>query len=155
VAGDGWPDARSGALRHRLAAARAAPPPAPRQKRPAVLADTLFSVHMAEHLLLLMVAPPLIWLGAPLVPTLWAFPHLLPAFLLNVLLGAMLAFAGQPLHRAYQAAARTSSLSVVEDQQLGGIIMWIPGGMMYLIPLAVVIGILLREESVAGAENRL
>jgi len=211
------------------------------------LADMLFSAHMAEHLLLLMVAPPLIWLGAPLVPTLWAFPrrvrraigralasrsplhrllhvltnpfvalplylatvalwhvprfydaaqgrtllhdlehllflgagllywwpivhptggrrrlalpmilpYLLPAFLLNVILGAMLTFAGQPLYHTYQAAAPTSSLSIVEDQQLGGLIMWIPGGMMYLIPLAVVIGILLREESAAGAERRL
>jgi cytochrome c oxidase assembly factor CtaG len=34
-----------------------------------------FFCHMIEHLLLLLVAPSLLWLGSPLVPTLWAFPR--------------------------------------------------------------------------------
>jgi cytochrome c oxidase assembly factor CtaG len=33
-----------------------------------------FVVHMLQHLLLTWAAPPLLWLGAPLVPLLWGLP---------------------------------------------------------------------------------
>ncbi|MBA4187973.1 MAG: hypothetical protein C0467_08130 [Planctomycetaceae bacterium] len=35
----------------------------------------LLSVHMVQHLLLVMVAPPLIWLGAPLLPMIRGLPE--------------------------------------------------------------------------------
>jgi cytochrome c oxidase assembly factor CtaG len=38
-------------------------------------ADLLLSVHMVQHLLLMMVAPPLLWLGAPLFPMLRGLPR--------------------------------------------------------------------------------
>lgn len=38
------------------------------------LASLLLQVHMIQHLLLVMAAPPLIWLGAPLLPMLWGLP---------------------------------------------------------------------------------
>jgi cytochrome c oxidase assembly factor CtaG len=39
------------------------------------LADLLLFVHMAQHLLLMMVAAPLLWLGAPLLPMLRGLPR--------------------------------------------------------------------------------
>jgi putative membrane protein len=33
----------------------------------------LMFMHMIQHLLLVMIAAPLIWLGAPMLPMLWAF----------------------------------------------------------------------------------
>jgi cytochrome c oxidase assembly factor CtaG len=38
------------------------------------LAEQLLQAHMVQHLLLLMVAPPLIWLGTPLLPLLRGLP---------------------------------------------------------------------------------
>jgi cytochrome c oxidase assembly factor CtaG len=38
-------------------------------------ADLLLQVHMAQHWLLMMVAPPLFWLSAPAVPLLRGLPH--------------------------------------------------------------------------------
>jgi putative membrane protein len=37
--------------------------------------DVLFSAHMAQHELLMLIAAPLIVLGRPLVPALWALPR--------------------------------------------------------------------------------
>lgn len=39
------------------------------------LADALFSAHMAQHLLLVLVAAPLLVLGNSLLPILWALPR--------------------------------------------------------------------------------
>jgi putative membrane protein len=63
-------------------------------------------------------------------------------------LGALLTFAPSAWYPHYIGAA---GLSVVEDQQLGGLVMWVPGSVAYLIAgLAVVAG-WLRERPRAVA----
>src|SRR5262249_28938052 len=55
---------------------------------------TLFlQVHMLQHLLLMMVAPPLLWLGAPFFPLLRGLPRSIRSAWLTPLLG------WPPLHR--------------------------------------------------------
>jgi cytochrome c oxidase assembly factor CtaG len=51
-------------------------------------ADLLLSVHMVQHLLLMMVAPPLLWLGAPLFPLLRGLPRPIRVFWVAPLLSA-------------------------------------------------------------------
>ena len=190
------------------------------------LAEESFSAHMTQHLLLMLVAPPLLVGGRPVLVWLWAFPlaqrrrigrawvdtralqgthaflmrplvvwltasialwfwHMpgpydwaladervhalehLSFFLTSLafwtlamepyghrrdgqgialvmvatfalhsgLLGALLTFASTPLYRAYATGA--FGLTPLEDQQLAGLIMWVPAGFAYLAALAV------------------
>jgi len=52
----------------------------------------------------------------------------------NGLLGALLVFASQPYYPAYATAHY--GLTPLEDQQLAGLIMWVPAGMLQLVTLA-------------------
>lgn len=49
------------------------------------------------------------------------------------LLGALLTFSGRVLYASYEGTAPRWGLSALEDQQLGGLIMWVPGGVVYLL----------------------
>jgi putative membrane protein len=204
----------------------------------AVYSERLFFMHMIQHLLLLLITPPLLLLGKPLVPMLWglpsswrrrvgqmlgpghvlarlgdtltmplvaasafvitiavwhipvfydaaqgrtlthdlehlmffgtallywwpvihpaggrrrlsyglAVPYLLPPFLESMVIGVLLTFADRPLYRTYAEMEMPWGFSVVSDQQLGGLIMWIPGGMLFLIPLIGLLTAVLRNE---------
>ena len=50
-------------------------------------AGLLLSVHMVQHLLLVMVAPPLLWLGAPLLPTVRGMPEPIRTYWVGPLFG--------------------------------------------------------------------
>src|SRR5205807_3396402 len=54
----------------------------------------------------------------------------------SVLLGAGLTFS-PPLYAPYIAAPRIWGISAATDQQLGGLIMWIPGGILYIIIMSI------------------
>ena len=47
-------------------------------------------------------------------------------------LGALLTFARQPLYSVGQGLTPWLGLSALEDQQLGGLIMWVPGALVYV-----------------------
>ena len=64
----------------------------------------------------------------------------------NMLLGVALAFASEPIYTHYTAVPRLWSLSVIDDQRVGGFIMWVPGSMMYIIAALILIGRLLQGE---------
>jgi putative membrane protein len=49
------------------------------------------------------------------------------------LLGALLTFTTKLWYPDYQELAATWGLTAIEDQQLGGLIMWIPAGMVYVV----------------------
>ncbi|HET9983899.1 MAG TPA: cytochrome c oxidase assembly protein [Longimicrobiales bacterium] len=208
------------------------------------LSETLFSAHMAQHTLLLAVAAPLLVLGRPMLPFLWALPlggrrrvggwgrrrwlrgpwraltRPLPAFALQAVvlwawhapalydaalasdavhalehatfllsallfwwsalhvrerglgygagilstfatgvhsgaLGALLALAARPLYPAYAAPPPAWGLTPLEDQQLAGFIMWMPGGLPYLVAaLALLVAWMQASERSVAAWER-
>jgi putative membrane protein len=211
------------------------------------LDDQLFSAHMAQHMVLMMVAPPLLVLGRPALVWLWAFPlparrmigriwvktglrhylhqigtpaviwvlcsaalwfwHLPAPFAWSLasepvhalehmcffgtslmfwslvleplakrrieygitiifvvtfglqmgLMGALLTFAGHPLYPAYSQTTEQWGLSPLEDQQLGGLSMWIPASLIHLTTLGVLVAAWMREaeyRSIVAAPSR-
>jgi putative membrane protein len=61
------------------------------------------------------------------------------------LLGALLAFSSRVWYPIYQTSTVAWGLTSLEDQQLAGIIMWVPAGLAYLIAGLAVTGSWLRE----------
>ncbi|OCC25083.1 hypothetical protein MB02_05035 [Croceicoccus estronivorus] len=57
----------------------------------------------------------------------------------NILLGAFLTFKTIPLYSAYLALGHMWNVSMLTDEQTGGVIMWIPGTMMFAVSAVLVI----------------
>ena len=64
----------------------------------------------------------------------------------NMALGLVLAFAGTVIYSYYEAVPRLWGIDPVTDQRIGGVIMWIPGSMMFIIAALVLIAQMLQEE---------
>src|SRR5438094_226409 len=64
------------------------------------------------------------------------------AMLTNIWLAAGLAFATTPLYAAY---ARGGAAAALADQQLAGVIMWVPADIVYFVTLLWLFRRLLRE----------
>jgi putative membrane protein len=202
------------------------------------LSGDLFLMHMIQHMLLVMIAPPLILLGAPVVPVMrglpdvvrynfaipllqmrrvrrmlhfltspliawlffvftlwiWHIPavyndatqneglHLLQhtmfigaagffwwsvidpvplrprlacalrllylflATLQSVALGGIITLSTDVLYTYYETVPRTWSITVADDQTIAGLIMWIPGAMMYFIAMAAIFLVMLKQD---------
>jgi putative membrane protein len=111
------------------------------------LAQDYEAVHIAEHLLYLgagligwwpIAGPAAGALPRPSAPgrMLYLFALALPCSLL----GAILTFAQSPLYAYYAEAPRAFGLTVVEDQRLGGLLMWVPTHMVLLLCLTIIAG---------------
>jgi putative membrane protein len=71
-------------------------------------------------------------------------------FVQMALLGAVLTFAPAPLYAIHLTAPLAWGLSPLADQQLAGLLMWVPAG----LPFAVVGGVLARRGWAAGGGAR-
>jgi putative membrane protein len=102
-------------------------------------------VHALEHVIFIGTAM-LMWMPVlspvpdiarpypPLGQVLYLFLQTIPASLV----GALLAATGTAYYATYVAAPRITALTPVEDQQLGGLLMWVGGGVYFLIATGVV-----------------
>ena len=124
------------------------------------------SVHVAEHVSFLLTAL-LFW-----YPIADAHPrrrfgvgvatlYLFAAGLQCTLLGALITLAHRPWYFGHYATTAAWGLTPLEDQQLAGLVMWIPAGLVYLVALIPTVLPVLRgnaqwgtSPTVAGASAR-
>ena len=118
------------------------------------------SVHTAQHLSF-FISALLFW---------WALIHgpqgamgygaaVLYLFTTSIhsgVLGALITIAGTVWYPSYVGLTSSWGLTPLEDQQLGGLIMWIPAGLVYVIAgLALFAGWLREADVRAGKRERL
>jgi putative membrane protein len=113
-------------------------------------------VHIVQHLMF-MVSATLMWwpLMSPLpeLPRLSYPGQVLYSFLMSIpmsIVAVCVAMAGDILYPAYSAAPRVWGITPMLDQQIGGLIMWIPGGLFFLLVATVVF----FKWSAAGTDTR-
>jgi putative membrane protein len=123
-------------------------------------AMTHHGLHILEHLTFMAAAMLMWW---PLLSQLPELPRLaypgqmLYSFLMSIpmsIVAVYIAMADHVLYPAYAATPRILRLSPLEDQLLGALIMWIPGGMIFIIIMTVVFfkWNARGEDSTAGAQ---
>jgi cytochrome c oxidase assembly factor CtaG len=64
----------------------------------------------------------------------------------NMLTGMVIAFSTAPLYTYYLDVPRLWHIDVMTDQMWSGVIMWVPGSMMYILAALVLIAQLLNQE---------
>ena len=66
----------------------------------------------------------------------WAMiPYLVLADLQNSVLAAVFTFSDRVIYSAYATGAGTLDGSALEDQVIAGVIMWVPGSVLFLLPV--------------------
>jgi len=62
-------------------------------------------------------------------------PYLILADVQNTVLAAWLTFASEPIYTHYTQVPRIGGWSVLADQQVAGVLMWVPGSLAFLVPV--------------------
>jgi putative membrane protein len=125
------------------------------------LATTYHPVHIAQHLMFIAAAVLMWWpILSPLpeLPRLSYPAQMLYCFTLSIpmsLVSVYIAYADALLYTAYAAAPRFWGITPMQDQLIGGLIMWIPGGLFFFGVMSVVYWKWQAhdgDETVAGAQ---
>jgi putative membrane protein len=77
----------------------------------------------------------------------YALPYLVLADIVNTVLSAFLAFCGRPVYRYYLREPNPFHISPLSDQELGAVIMWVVGSLVFLIPAVIVTVRFLQRET--------
>lgn len=102
------------------------------------------AIHIVEHLMFMAAAVLMWWPLASQLPELprLAYPgQMLYTFLMSIpmsVIAVYITLSDQVLYPHYASAPRILPLSPMDDQLLGGLIMWIPGGMIFMVIMTVV-----------------
>jgi cytochrome c oxidase assembly factor CtaG len=109
------------------------------------------AVHVAEHLLYLVAAVLLWWPAVGLDPSRWRMPHPLRVGYLflqgpvNTFLALAIYSSGRVLYPHY-ASGRAWGPDPLDDQHLGGAIMWVAGDLLLLVATGLALAAWMRNE---------
>jgi putative membrane protein len=101
-------------------------------------------VHIAMHLMIMATGAIMWW---PVMSPLPELPRIAPPlqmvylFVLGIpmmVVAALITFSGTALYTWYAAAPRIFPLDVLDDQRLGGVIMWVPGALVLWLGITFV-----------------
>jgi len=102
------------------------------------------NVHIVQHLMFLVAAVLMWWpvlSPLPELPRLSYPGQMLYLFLLSIpmaIVAVYIAYADTVLYPLYASAPRVWGITPMSDQLIGGLIMWIPGGLYYYAVISVV-----------------
>jgi putative membrane protein len=120
------------------------------------------AVHIIQHLMFLVAAVLMWW---PMLSPLPELPRLsypgqmLYSFVMTLpmtIISIFIVYADHVLYPAYASSPRLWGLSPLEDQRLGGLIMWIPGGLFFYLLTSVIFfrWVTSERDDQAGAQVR-
>ena len=101
-------------------------------------------IHVAMHLTIMVTGVIMWWpVMSPLpeLPRIAAPLQMVYLFLVGIPMmvsAALITFSGKAMYAWYVEAPRLWGLSPLEDQRLGGVIMWVPGGLVLWIAITAV-----------------
>ena len=90
-------------------------------------------MHNLQHASFLAAALLFWWAIVRRRPDGIAVLYVLTTLLHTGFLGALLTFAPNVWYPAYMSTANPWGLGALEDQQLGGLIMWVPAGAIFIV----------------------
>jgi putative membrane protein len=102
------------------------------------------NVHIAMHLMIMVTGVIMWWpVMSPLpeLPRIAAPLQMIYLFISGIpmmISAALITFSGTPLYQWYVQAPRIFGISALDDQRLGGVIMWVPGGLVLWIAITAV-----------------
>lgn len=127
---------------------------------PALYAATVTSdlVHSIQHTCFMVAALLFWWALRDRATHGLAVLYLFTTAVHTSILGALLAFAPAAWYAPYEQTAPLWGLTPLEDQQLGGFIMWVPGGTIYFVAALALLGLWMqrsgrRAERLPGLEG--
>jgi putative membrane protein len=71
----------------------------------------------------------------------------------NTILGAAITFSGSLIYTAYAEVRQPFGLDLMTDQQLGGLMLWVPGDMMSIVAAGVVMVMWYQREEGENPSN--
>ena len=101
-------------------------------------------VHDLEHLSFLAAGILMWWPmlsrshALPGSEPLWLIPYLFVLPLPTAVLGAVLTFSRQVIYEPYAAAPRLWDITALGDQEISGLIMWVPGKLIFWMVMGIV-----------------
>jgi putative membrane protein len=111
------------------------------------------AVHRLQHLSFLLTAVLFWWSVFRRSNTGLAAWHLFVTMLHTSVLGALMALAPRVLYQAQTATAAAWGLTPLEDQQLAGLIMWVPAGTVYAGAALALTTLWIRHSSETGRRS--